>query len=121
MTMITRLGYCEQCSKAHRPQTNQLFIAFGTKHQCFAGMIAEHSALKGMTPHIYEFQRLTNGTVYFVKVCCMVGCGTYIVTEMERKVEKKYIYINEEKWEDGYMPLSDWNALVLFKDTGFRL
>lgn len=117
MTMLTRLGYCEQCSKAHRPKTNQIFIAFGAKSQTFFGEIALHSALKGMTPHIYEFHKLIDGTVHFFKICCMVGCGTKLIDENG----KKFVVTVDEKWESGCMPLKDWNALVLFKDTGFRI
>ena len=115
--MITRLGYCPNCDKAHRPKTNQPYLVFGDHSQTFQGMVALHSTLKGMTPHIYEFQRLTNDTVYFTKLCCMVGCGTFLAANKG----EKYVCTIDEKWEDGYMPLSDWNALSTFKDTGFKI
>lgn len=115
--MITRLGYCDKCSKAHRPKTNRVFLVFGDHSQTFFGMISLHSTLKGMTPHIYEFQRLTGNTVYFSKICCMVGCGTKITTIDGNE----FVYTDDTKWEDSYMSLSNWNALCTFKDTGFKI
>ena len=119
MTMITRLGYCPNCDKAHRPKTNQLFIVFGATSKTWQGMVALRSALSGFTPHIYEFQRLSPDckTVYFSKLCSMVGCGTVLSEENG----ETFVNTIDEKWEDVYMSLKSWNKLCCFKDTGFKI
>lgn len=117
MTMITRVGFCPKCFKETRPKTGNQFIAFGGKSNTFKGMTALHSGRKGFTPHIYEFQRLEGKTIYYSKICCMVGCGAYLAEQKD----KKFIYLNDDLCIDGYMDIDDWNALVKFKDTGLKI
>ena len=117
MTMITRVSFCSKCYEKNQPKTGQMFIAFGHRQQILVGKVVRRNGVRGFVPTIYEFQRLTNDTVYFVKLCCMEDCGSYVV-EMGKK---EVIYINEDRWQDGYMSLANWNALVMFKDTGFKI
>lgn len=115
--LITRVGFCPKCSKAGSPKTGQSFIVFGANSQSYKGKLALRNGVTGFTPHIYEFNRSMDKTVYYNKICCMCGCGSYLTTEGD----KKFIYLNDEKWEDCYTTLSNWNALVLFKKTNLEI
>ncbi len=117
MTIITRVGFCPKCFKEARPKTGQEFIVFGATSQAFIGERALRNGKRGFTPHIYEFERLIGKTVYYLKTCCMCGCGACIVKDEERKL----IYLDEEKTEEFYIPLNDWNALVQYKDETFKI
>lgn len=115
MTMITRVGYCEKCFKEAKPKSGQMFIAFGDCSQSLKGIRAVRNGRRGYTPNIYEFQRLMDKTVYYSKICCMCGCGAY------KSKDEKFIYLDDEKTEECYTTLDNWNALVLFKDTGLKI
>lgn len=117
MTMITRVGYCPICAREQRPKTGQQFIVFGDRSKSFKGVRAVRNGNRGFTPHIYEFHRMIDNTIYFTKTCCMNGCGAYLTTERDRQ----FIYLDDEKQEEGYSTIKNWNYLVTFKNTGFEI
>ena len=115
--MITRIGFCKKCFSEKRPKSQENFIVFGATSNSYKGMIAKRNGRKGFTPHLYEYDRLIKGIVYFKKLCCMDKCGTYLTKDKDNV----YIYTNDELWTDEYTTLANWNALVLFKNTGFEI
>lgn len=117
MTMITRVGFCEKCFKEGRPNSNELFIVFGGSSNSFKGIRTYKGGKKGFTPHIYQFDRTEGNVLYYSRICCMVGCGAYTV----KRKGKVFIYLNEDLCEYEYTTISNWNALVLFKDTGLKI
>ena len=115
--MITRLGFCPKCFKEARPKLGNFYITFGGTSQSFIAMRALNSGRKGFTPHIYEFQRLEDKTIYYSKICCMVGCGAYLAEQDKHT----FVYLNDDLWVDEYTHIDNWNSLVLFKDTGLKI
>lgn len=113
--MITRVGFCPVCNQADRPKTNNSYIVFGARSNSFIGKTALRNAVRGFTPHIYEFNRLIDKVVYYSKTCCMCGCGAY------KSKDEKLIYLDDEKSEECYTSLNNWNSLVMFKNTGFEI
>jgi hypothetical protein len=111
------VGYCSKCFKEERPHSQDQFLVFGATSQSYQGRVALRTGRKGFTPHLYEYDRLIKGIVYFKKLCCMCDCGAYLATYQE----KTYIYTKDEAWIDEYTTLANWNALCLFKNTGFEI
>lgn len=94
-----------------------MFIVFGASSNSYKGERAERNGKKGFVPHIYEFIRMVGDTVYYQKTCCMCDCGAYLA-----KYEgKQYIYLNDEKMEECYTTLKNWNSLVMYKDETFKI
>lgn len=115
--LITRVGYCPTCNKAGRPKTGEMFVVFGATSNSYKGEIAQRNGRRGYTPHIYEFNRMVGDIVYFNKICCMCGCGSYLATYQG----KNYIYLKDGIEEECYTTLANWNALVLYKDETFKI
>ena len=118
MTTITRIGYCEKCAKEHRPKTGESFLAFGSSSQTWKPLMAKRNAIRGLTPHNYLMTAHNDEEVAFHKMCCV--CGSYEEYNEEAKI--LYVVLNERAWSEvEVIRLEDWNALVLFKDTGLEI
>lgn len=112
MRVITRLGYCERCFNEGRPKTGQNFMVFGTTSNRFKGLKSEGGRSKGLVPHIYKSKFTTKNVVHYKRICCMENCGAYCEEENGRK----FLYLDETKWINEVTSLSNWNALVEFRD-----
>lgn len=94
-----------------------MFIVFGASSNSYKGVRATRNGMKGFVPFIYEFDRLMGDTVYYLKTCCMCGCGAYLA----KNDGKTFIYLDDEKTEECYTTLKNWNSLVLYKDETFKI
>lgn len=115
--MITRVGFCPKCFQKAQPKIGNHFIVFGATSKSLIGMLTVRNGMKGMTPHIYEVQRVVGKVIYYQKICCMVGCGAYLT----KVKDKLYVYLDETCYEDEYTSCSNWNALCTFKDPTFQV
>jgi hypothetical protein len=116
-TIITRIGFCEVCFKEKRAKTNQKLLLLGSTSDALKAVLAVRNGRAGFVPHLYRLRKVIDNKVFYQKVCCI--CGHY---EEEDDDGKNYLYLDEEKWS-GWIKtsLTNWNALVLFKDTGFEI
>ena len=113
--MITRLGFCPKCFSKKQPKTSQRFLVVGSTSGVLKPLVAIHNGRTGFTPHFYVLKKVQENKVYYQSVCSMEGCGTYLYEENRRT----YLAIDESKWSSlKATSLSNWNSLVLFKDTG---
>lgn len=119
MGIITRVGFCPKCYAAKRPQAGDIFVAQGASKNLHAFEAIGTNARRGFTPHLYQYERMMGVTVYYTVVCGMVGCGAYVIENTKKKCDE--VFLDDQLFEDGYMPLKEWNALVMFKDTGFKI
>jgi len=120
-TTMTRVGFCPKC-KALGAEVSDEFIAYGQDSQLYKQVYTLYKGVSGYTPHIYQFKSLVGDTVFYTRVCSMIGCGADII---EKTVDNKPTYkmvIYKNAWS-GEMPMSlrDWEALEDFTDTGFEL
>ena len=84
MTM-TRVSFCPKCHSAGRPKTDQQFVVWGCTHEGYLVRNALRQGRRGFVPHIFEFKRLIDNTVYYDVACSMVGCGA-IVTPTKNRI-----------------------------------
>lgn len=120
MKTITRLGYCEICAKEHRPKTGQEFLVQGSSHGKMKIMSALRIGTAGFVPHLYTITGYDTiyRKVYYQKLCCMAGCGTY--TEDTGNAHK--MFTRENQWSAVIVTSErNWDALEFFKDTGFEI
>lgn len=118
MTIISRLGYCPDCAKEKIPKTGQSFLVMGSKSGKLKALIAVRNGRAGFVPFTYRLKKVKENEVFYQRICGMCGCG--VVTSKEE--EKTFLSFNDEKWS-GWIrtSLSNWNSLVMFKDTGFEI
>lgn len=116
MEAITRVGFCEVCFKEKRAKTNQKLLLMGSTTGELKAVLAIRNGRAGFVPHLYRLRKVEEQKVFYQKVCCI--CGHY----QEESDGKKWLVLDEEKWS-GWIrtSLTNWNALVLFKDTGFEI
>lgn len=112
MNAMTRVGYCQECEKWHRPSRGQLFIFLNN----FTGE-AEARELKktiaGISPHLYTLIQIKGNKVYYKMLCSVEGCGAY----KARSENKIVLRFNETKFSEiKTMTLKNWNELVNFND-----
>jgi hypothetical protein len=118
MATITRVGFCPECFKEARPKTGQSFLAIGSSSGTFVALRAIRNGRRGFTPHLYLLSNPIGDKYYFHSMCCMCGCGSYL----QEEEGKKFLCLDENKWTPRQeITLKNWNALVLFKDTGFEI
>ena len=114
-TIITRVAFCAECYKANRPQIRDKFVAIGRTRPEPLIHTVEHRVARGFVPHIFQMEIIMGNRVKYFSHCAMNECGIEI-----KKTKGGYMYeiINDH---EGEMSIDDWNALVLFTDSGFRL
>jgi len=120
MKTITRLGYCENCAKEHRPKTGQEFLVQGSSHGTMKIMKASRMGRAGFVPHLYTITGYNTvyHKVYYQKLCCMAGCGT--LTKDVGNLHKMFMV--EDQWSTVIVTSErNWDALEFFKDTGFEI
>lgn len=116
-TIITRVGFCEVCFKEKRAKTNQKLLLMGSSSNALKAVLAIRNGRAGFVPHLYRLRKVEEEKIFYQKVCCI--CGHY---EEEDKDQNKWICLDETQWS-GWIrtTLTNWNALCLFKDTGFEI
>ena len=110
MSIITRVGWCEECAKQQRPKTGNHFLAYGFAHQSFHMEVAERYGRIGFVPHIYKLDKKLGENLVVLKSCAMYGCGV----DRKREHNDNWFYFikayQREVWEVG-----QWNALLHYK------
>ena len=114
MTRITRVGFCSYCAKEHRPKTNQAFVAIGATND-YHIYFALHNGIEGYVPHLYELKKVIGENVVYRKMCAMNGCALKV------NLQTGEFFLPDDYWERGIMTITQWNGLVLFKDTGYKI
>lgn len=108
-TIITRIGWCQNCFKEHRPHIENEFLAHGSNG--YKVKEAKRNGLWGFVPTNYVLDRQIGGNVIVYKSCAMYGCGvirTWVKNYWEYSVD-------ESSWARQVYTLSQWNGLVLWK------
>ena len=115
-TIISRIGFCEVCKKESRPKTGQAFLVMGSSSSKFKACYATHNGRAGFVPFSYRLRKVIDDRVFYQKICSI--CGSYPLEEDG----KNYLCMDESLWS-GWIKttLSNWNALVTFKNTGYEI
>ena len=89
----------------------------GSSSNALKAVLAIRNGRAGFVPNLYRLRKVQEDKIFYQKVCCI--CGHY---QEEDADGKKWLCLDEEKWS-GWIKtsLANWNALVLFKDTGFEI
>ena len=111
-TILTRHGFCPRCSVNNLPKSGTLFKVVGlTGAHMF--VCQNNPRWSGYTPHLYRLIKAIGQNVVYERICCIVGCG---IIQIPNDQEQCWEYIEiSDRWIKGIMPLSDWNALVMYK------
>lgn len=116
-TIITRIGFCEVCFKEKRAKTNQKLLLLGSSSNALKAVLAIRNGRAGFVPHLYQLRKVMDDKVFYQRVCCICGHN-----QEETEDGKKWLCLDESQWSTWKKTtLSNWNALVLFKDTGFEI
>lgn len=118
-TVICRVAFCPKCYAANRPKASQLFLVHGSFHDQENIRYALKHGVRGFTPHLYErLGNPINNTVVYRSLCTMHGCGVDIFVTTGNKFDWLF---QDSEWVSGTLPLHQWNALVVFKNTGYEI
>ena len=112
-TIITRVGWCEECAKLRNPRTGQQFLAFGQTHHCYHIREAQRLGQIGFVPHIYKLEKKLGENLVILKSCAMYGCGA------DRKWEREYWQYFIKSWKREVWTVKQWEALVYLKHNQF--
>ena len=115
--------YCEKCHNGHKPQRGNFFLTFGTSSQDYyidkavltLEQVTYRKFIFGFTPHLIEKTGIDGDFVLYEATCCISGCGISIKREGE-----EYLWKIENS-KNGKMHVSDWNAMILNPDIGYRI
>jgi hypothetical protein len=96
-------------------------LAFGAKRNdyvVYRSTKSCHFLDRGFTPHLYKRGIVEKGIMAYHYACSLYDCDC----ERKQLENGMFLYfIPEDKWKLGFMPLKEWNNLVMFKDTGYRI
>ena len=107
MTIVTRVGWCEECAKQHRPKTGDFFLVYGFAHHSFHMEVAERYGRVGFTPHIYKLDKNLGENVTVLKSCAMYGCG------VDRKWDiNEYWFYFVKAYKKEIWETKQWNGLL---------
>lgn len=112
-TRLTRVSYCENCAQTHHPVHSDRFIVIGRSHKQFTIWTCSSPHAFGFTPHIFEREYAKDGNVYFSKICGVCG---FKIDQSDAKPTIVILSITH-----SVMPISEWNAMVQFTDSGYKL
>lgn len=110
---ICRIGYCEVCAREQRPKSGQQYLVVGEEgfHLYFAW---RNAPIFGFGPHLYKIHKIIGQNVVYDTWCSMYPCG---IAREENIADNSIDYFpNENAKRRGIMLLSDWNALVQYKN-----
>lgn len=114
-TILTRPGWCEECSKKERPRINDQFIVMGSRG--WHMYIAEFNRPPGFTPHLYKLVKVIGENVVYEYLCCMHNCGCDIYYDQQKQGYQ--FQLHDSQWKRGILPIKDWNALQQYFDSDY--
>ena len=119
-TIVCRVGYCKSCYDAGRPKTDNLYAVKGSSgwHVHIIEYAAPHTNPVGFVPHIFQLEKVVKEEVHYTKTCGMHSCGISISYDEDKNPQYGIHFKNQQK---GIMTIANWNALILFKDTGYKI
>ena len=110
--IFTRVKFCQKCYNKNYPKSGQVFLAYGTTHNCLIAKYATRNGKRGFTPHILILDKVIGGMVKYEALCSI--CGT-----KEKGDEYYFLYDDFRKEE---ISIKEWNAWVLYKgDKDFEI
>jgi hypothetical protein len=115
MTLISRVGFCEECFRKQQPREGTYYCVVGDKN--FYVLISNHisSARLGFTPHFYNLVKVIGQNVIYEKSCGIHNCGGH-VTMKDDKATWTF-----DKKERCVVTIEQWNAMVRYKDESYHL
>jgi len=119
-TIICRTGWCSQCFEAHRPQKGNYFLVYGQYRGGYYAREAMRSGISGYVPCLFMLDQVTKDGICVVStVCCIHGCG---IEYRHSKTDHKMVYgVIPDRWKTIYLPIADWNGLVMYKRDPFYM
>ena len=114
MTLITRVGHCENCQKNHKPKFGEPFAVIGQTER-FHIYLANKQPPSGFSPFFYRLKKVIGQNVVYERLC-----GICEVTIFQSEPQWSFIF-HEDKWQRGIMTIEQWNSLILFKDSGYQI
>lgn len=107
-SIITRPGFCPNCSKEEQLKTGKSFLVYGATgwHHRTA---RQNSRYWGFVPTIYKLHKVIGSNVVVLRCCAVEGCGS----EWKLIENQWMITIQPENYIRIIYPLEKWNALVL--------
>lgn len=111
-TIITRVGFCDNCCKNRNPRTGIFFVVMGTT----GWHILKSKAMGkiGFVPMNYKLIKTIGENVVYEKLCSIHDCGMEVFYDSNRQ---SYQFI-QGKWGRGVMSVKTWNALQQYKHDG---
>ena len=113
--LISRPFYCPD-HKIHDKATH--YVVWGGTRQKLILYKIEWNVKNGITPHLISWGGLVRDNKFMaIEISCgIVGCGIEL-KEAEDKTKTPVF----KKVQSLELPLKEWNALVMFRNTNYEL
>ena len=109
MTVIARVGFCEQCFINQHPRTGIFFVVAGKKGWHIYK--AQAMGKIGYVPTNYRLIKSIGENIVYEKICGIHGCGVNVYFDNSQQMYR-FDFLN---WQRGIMDNKSWNALVTYK------
>lgn len=106
-TIISRVGFCDSCSKSSNPRTGGYFVVVGSKGWHIYK--AQRMGKIGFVPINYHILKAIGENIVYETLCST--CGVDVYWDSESSSYKFDLH----DWTRGMMTLKDWNALQQYK------
>ena len=106
-TIITRVGWCDQCFKENRPHSQDSFLVYGSYRNDYHLKIAQGNGVRGFVPTIYKLVKVI-GTNCIIDYACSF-CDANIWQGQDA-------WNYSVTWKRMMMDVNNWNSLCLYKN-----
>jgi hypothetical protein len=113
--LISRPFYCPN-HKIHDKATH--YVVWGGTRQKLILYKIEWNVKNGMTPHLIVWKGLVKENKFMsINISCgVLGCGVSLKKEEDDSYTPVF-----NKIQSTELPLKEWNALVMFRNTNYEL
>lgn len=108
-TIITRVGFCERCSRNSNPRSGLFYVVHGDT----GWHVYKSTSLGkiGFVPTNYKLIKVIGQNVVYEKLCSIHNCGVYVYYD---NIKQNYQF-DQLNWQRGMLSITTWNALQQYK------
>lgn len=111
MTIITRIGFCENCYRNNNPRTGIYYVVMGAKNGWHVYKAQNMTRFIGYVPMNYKLIKSIGENVIYEKLCSIHDCGMDVYWNPQNQCYN----FDQGKWERGIMTINQWNSLQQMK------
>ncbi len=110
-TIISRVGFCDNCYKNQNPRTGIYFVVMGAKNGWHIYQAQNMTRYVGYVPMNYKLIKTIGENIVYERLCSIHECGVEVYWDPSNQCYK----FDQRAWQRGMMTTKEWNSLQMYK------